>query len=124
MKQSRQSPRIQRFSWGRLEIEGGKVYKDAKLFPGGSRQWDWRETGTAHDPGIQPRDVQELVENGAGVIVLATGVNGRLKVCSETLEMLKSKGISVQVLPTEEAIHVYNELSETEPVGGLFHSTC
>jgi len=35
----------------------------AKLFPGGLREWDWRETGTRHVPGIQHADVQELIEH-------------------------------------------------------------
>src|SRR5205823_318998 len=39
------SPRISYISWGRLEVEGrAEPYKDAKLFPGGSRGWNWRET--------------------------------------------------------------------------------
>jgi hypothetical protein len=38
---------------GRLEVEGkAEPYRDAKLFPGGSREWNWRETGTEHVPGI------------------------------------------------------------------------
>ena len=48
-----------------------KPYKDAKLFPGGSREWNWRETGTEHVPGIQPADVQELLDHGAKVVVLS-----------------------------------------------------
>ncbi len=37
----------------RLEVEGRQTFKDAKIFPGGPRGWDWRETGTSHVPGIQ-----------------------------------------------------------------------
>jgi hypothetical protein len=32
--------------WGRIEIEGVGEVKDAELFPGGGRAWDWAETGT------------------------------------------------------------------------------
>jgi len=39
-------------------------YKDAKLFPGGSCEWNWRETATEHVPGIQIADVQELLDRG------------------------------------------------------------
>lgn len=42
MGQPRRSPRITRLSWGHLEIEGGRAFKDAKLYPGGAREWDWR----------------------------------------------------------------------------------
>jgi hypothetical protein len=124
MERHVRSPRIVNLSWGRLEIEGYPTFKDAKLFPGGARTWDWRETGTGHVPGIQPADVEELLEHGASVVVLAQGMVGRLQIAPETLGMLKSKGVPVYVLGTEEAVRTYNELSETELVGGLFHTTC
>jgi len=55
------SPRILHVSWGKLKVEGrAEPYKDAKLFPGGSREWNWRDTGTSHRPGIQIADVQAL----------------------------------------------------------------
>jgi hypothetical protein len=118
------SPKIIHLSWGRLEIEGRAAFKDAKLFPGGAREWDWSETGTAHTPGIQPSDVRELLDHGATVLVLTRGVYERLRVCRETLKLLGDRGIPVHVLQTEEAVGVYNRLAETDRVGGLFHSTC
>jgi hypothetical protein len=124
MNRSTRSPRIARLSWGHLEVEGRPAFKDAKLFPGGAREWDWSETGTAHVPGIQPFDVAELLEHGATVVVLTKGVYERLRVCPETLELLTDRGVSVHVLQTEEAVRVYNRLVETDRVGGLFHSTC
>lgn len=38
--------------------------------------------------------------------------------------MLKERNIPVHVLQTEQAVRLYNELRDREPVGGLFHSTC
>jgi len=119
------SPKISHLSWGKLNIEDqGKIYKDAKLFPGGSREWDWNETGTSHSPGIQPADVEELLDHGSQVVVLSRGIYKRLKVCPETLEFLKNRDVEVHVLQTEDAVKKYNELAETEPVGALIHSTC
>ena len=123
MKQAMHSPRITHLSWGRLEIEDGSL-KAAKLFPGGSREWDWKETGTAHVPGIQPADVQELLEHGATVVVLSKGFHDRLQICQQTLRMLQDENIAVYVEQTEEAVRLYNELRETERVGALIHSTC
>src|SRR5207249_6886146 len=38
VKNQHRSPQIKHVSWGRLEVEGrAEPYKDAKLFPGGSR---------------------------------------------------------------------------------------
>jgi hypothetical protein len=119
------SPRIKRVSWGRLDVEGKTMsYKDAKLFPGGSRQWDWRETGTNHLPGIQPADIEELLAHGARVVVLSRGLKECLHVPRETLDFLKERQIAAHVLPTADAVQLYNQLAETEAVGGLFHTTC
>jgi hypothetical protein len=125
MQSSNRSPRIKHVSWGRLEVEGeAEPYKDAKLFPGGSREWNWRETKTSHKPGIQITDVQELLEHGAKVVVLSRGMAECLHVPSETLKFLKQRQIAVHVLPTKDAAALYNKLAETEAVGGLFHTTC
>ena len=118
------SPRIVRLSWGSIEVEGGSRFKDAKLWPGGSREWDWGETGTHHSPGIQPADVEELLRHGAQRVVLSRGQQRRLQVCAETRRMLRERGVAVDVLETNEAVRRYNAIRETEAVGGLFHSTC
>lgn len=120
----RQSLRIARLSWGHVDVEGHPPFKDAKVFPGGAREWDWRETGTRHVPGVQPADVQELIDRGAKAVVLSMGIWNRLQVCPETLEILAKSGIEVAVLQTEAAVERFNELRENIPVGGLFHSTC
>ena len=76
-------------------------------------------------PGIQPADVQELIEHGARAVVLSKGVfRKRLQVCPETLEVLAKNGIRVEFLQTEDAVDRFNELRDSIAVGGLFHSTC
>jgi hypothetical protein len=123
MEREVRSPRITNLAWGRLEVEGG-TFKDAKLFPGGARAWDWNETGTRHEPGIQPGDVEELLERGTTAVVLSKGFYGRLGVTPEALQMLEEGGVAAHVRQTEEAIALYNELRETQKVGALIHSTC
>jgi hypothetical protein len=118
------SPRITHVSWGRMEVEGLAPGKDFKVYPGGGRAWDWSEHGTRHEPGIQPADVQELLDRGCTVIVLSRGMELRLKTMPETLTLLEDSGITVHVEETTAAVAIYNSLAETEPVGGLFHSTC
>jgi hypothetical protein len=117
------APRISHLAWGHIEVDD-RSFRDAKVFPGGAREWDWRETGTRHVPGIQPADVQELIDHGAKTVILSRGVWKRLKVCPETLDLLAKNGIAVEVLQTEDAVKRFNELRESVPVGGLFHSTC
>jgi hypothetical protein len=118
------SPRIEQLTWGRVLVETYGPFKDVKLYPGGARKWDWGETGTSHEPGIQPSDVNELLAHGAIVVVLSKGMIGRLQVCPETLQMLEASGVAAHVAQTVEAVRLYNELCDSHSVGALIHSTC
>ncbi len=124
MKKHSQAPRIKTLGWGEIELEDGRRFKDVKLWPGGARTWDWNETGTHHSPGILPADVAELLDNGAVELVLSRGQLRRLRVSEATLQLLTRRGIPVHILPTGEAVKLYNQLCVETPVGGLFHSTC
>ncbi len=118
------SPQVTAIDWGRIEVVGLGRFKDVKLYPGGGRAWDWNETGTRHVPGIQPADVEELLEHGACIVVLSRGMLLALQTGAETLARLAERGVKVEVLETRAAVARYNLLAATEPVGGLFHSTC
>ncbi|MEE6261364.1 Mth938-like domain-containing protein [Plantactinospora sonchi] len=119
------SPRIVEISWGRMVVDEVGEGKDFKLWPGGGRPWDWTETGTRHEPGIQPADVEELLANGATRVVLAEGFEGQLRVDPATLRFLAERGVEVQVARTDQAVEIYHTLAvAAEPVGALIHSTC
>jgi hypothetical protein len=118
------SPIVTDFRWGRIQLGTDLEFKDVKLWPGAARAWDWDETGTRHQPGVQVADVEELVESGAEIIVLSRGVDLRLHVMTETLAWLEARGIAVEVLQSEAAVARYNELAATRRVGALIHSTC
>jgi hypothetical protein len=121
---ARVSPPVTGFSWGHVEV-GPLAYRDAKLFPGGSREWDWRETGTQHVPGVQLADAIELIERGADVIVLSRGVDLVLQVPESTVDALTGRGLEVHVRQSEEAVELYNRLAEAGVrVAALIHSTC
>ena len=123
-KPENQSPHIAHVAWGEMEIEGLGAGRDFKLYPGGGRAWDWTETGTHHVPGIQPSDVEELLDHGSRVVVLSRGMQLALQTCPETLQMLRERGIAYHVEETRAAVALYNRLAKEEAVGGLFHSTC
>jgi hypothetical protein len=119
------SPCIPHVSWGRIEAEGFGAGTDFKLYPGGGRDWDWGETNTRHIPGIQPADVEELVEYGAKVIILSRGILLRLQLCPETTSYLENISIKFYIMETKLGVELYNSLArQNVAVGGLFHSTC
>ena len=121
----KQSPRITKISWGKMEVDGVGLGKDFKLWPGGGREWDWRETNTHHNPGIQIANIKELIDHGAEEIVLSRGMLLALQTCSETEQLLEDEGIPFHILETKRASSFYNKLiDDGVAVGGLFHSTC
>ncbi|XP_040439023.1 mth938 domain-containing protein isoform X2 [Falco naumanni] len=120
------SPEIASLSWGQMKVKGcSTTYKDCKVWPGGSRTWDWRETGTNHSPGVQPADLEEVVKKGVKTVVIGRGMSEALQVPPSTVDYLKKNGIDVLVLQTEKAVQEYNALAaQGVKVGGVFHSTC
>lgn len=118
------SPRIVELSWGMVETEVG-IFRDAKLWPGGGRGWNWNETGTDHERGIQLADVTELLDHGADVVVLGRGQQSRLHVSDDLVEAIEERGAEVEVLDSTQAVERYNQLvDEGRAVGALIHSTC
>jgi len=118
-------PRVEEIAWGRLTLETGEQFRDAKLWPGGAREWDWKETGTRHRPGIQLADVQELLDQGCDVVVLSRGQRLVLQTAPDVLAALRNSGIEVLHLESREAVQAYNRLvADGRRVGALIHSTC
>jgi hypothetical protein len=108
-----------------MEVDGLDAGRDFKLYPGGGRPWDWRETGTHHVPGIQPADVEELLNRGSTIVVLSRGMELALQTAPETLALLEGRRVPAHIEETSAAVALYNRLAESgEQVGGLFHSTC
>ncbi|XP_020363574.1 mth938 domain-containing protein isoform X1 [Oncorhynchus kisutch] len=120
------SPEIASLSWGHMKVKGcSSSYKDCKVWPGGSRAWDWRETGTDHHPGVQPADLEEVLQKGVATLVIGRGMSEALQVPPSTVDFVRQRGVELIVLQTEKAITEYNNLvGQGAKVGGIFHSTC
>ncbi len=119
------SPQVRDDGWGFVDVDGLGRLRDAKLWPGGGRAWDWNETGTHHQPGIQPADVAELLDHRPEVVILSRGRQRRLETAPETLALLRSAAVEVIQAETGEAIGRYNRLAAGgRAVAALLHSTC
>jgi hypothetical protein len=119
------SPRVTDDGWGFVAVEGVGRLRDAKLWPGGARGWDWNETGTHHRPGIQPADLAELLDHDPQIVILSRGRELRLETTPDALALLDDRGVEACQVETGEAIETYNRLAgEGRRVAALLHTTC
>uniref|UniRef100_A0A8C7CYF8 Adiposis associated Mth938 domain containing n=1 Tax=Oncorhynchus kisutch TaxID=8019 RepID=A0A8C7CYF8_ONCKI len=69
--------------------------------------------GRTHHPGVQPADLEEVLQKGVETLVIGQGMSEALQVPSSTVDF------------TVKAITEYNNLvGQGAKVGGVFPSTC
>ncbi len=76
--------------------------------------------GTSHIISLD--EARYIYEDGAERLVIGAGQQGLVKLSSEATEYLQREKCQVELLPTPEAIQVWNEAKGA--VIGLFHVTC
>jgi len=121
-------PEVLDLSWGVIKVKhSGETlsFKDAKLYPGHATAWDWGETGTHHDPGIQYADVREILDAGVSRIILTRGQYGNLGITNGLVDQIEQEDVAVDVAMTEDAVMMYEGYrKQGVNVGIIIHSTC
>lgn len=103
-------------SWGDVLVIGDKIEErdDSRLE---------RELGSDHLIGDW--EIEKLLSNNPGIIIIATGTAGVLRVTSEVRKKIKKKGIDLIAVTTPNAMIEYNSLVEQgKKVNCLIHTTC
>lgn len=122
-----QAPSVHSMQWGEIVIEHNnsiKTYKDCKLWPNGSCEWDWSIAGTRHKPGIQIKDFESFVDS-VDIVILSRGYDLMLHVTGKALNYLQEKSKKYYIEQSEKAVQLYNKLvKEGKKVGALIHTTC
>ncbi len=121
-------PIITRLTWGQIEVTHrgeSRRFRDCKVGPEGAREWNWKEIGTHHQPGVQVADIADILAQDVEVLVIGCGRLRALGVCPETEALLRERGVRYHIEETGRAVERYNSLARAgERVGGLFHTTC
>lgn len=121
-------PEVLNLGWGVITVKhsGGTLnFKDAKLYPGHATAWDWAQTGTHHNPGIQYADVREILDAGVDRIILSRGQYGKLGITNGLIDQIEQEDVAVDVAQTEEAVTMYERYrKQGVNVGIIIHSTC
>jgi hypothetical protein len=111
--------RIDDYSFGRVSVDGREETRDVIVLPERVvRDW-WRKDGHA----LVLEDLEAVLDELPGRLIVGTGAYGRLRPDPETLETLRERGVEVEVLPTEEAVSRYGALNPADTAAAL-HLTC
>ncbi len=113
---------ITKYSFGRIEIDGGVYTKDLMILPDGIVRlpW-WRQSGHR----LSLADIEPILASTPAVLVVGIGDPGLMTPEPELIPELERRGIEVAVLPTARAVDRFNRLTaEGRPRAGCFHLTC
>ena len=118
-------PRIDDTAFGSITIAGEKFEHDVIIRKNGE-VWKRKKKlskelfGTSHV--ISLPEAEYVYEEGVTRMIIGTGQSGMVKLSEEAVAFFQHKKCAVEMLPTPEAIHLWNEAES--PIIGLFHVTC
>ena len=112
--------KIEHYSFGKIIIDGKSYTSDVIIYPDRVIASWWRKEG--HNLNIA--DLTDVIEAKPDILVVGTGYSGLMKVPRETLKHLESKGITVKVSWSSEAVELFNTLQTDKNVVAALHLTC
>ncbi len=113
--------RIEKYSFGKMVIDGKVYTKDLKIFPDKVKENWWRKEGHL----LLLEDIQDIIEYKPEVLIVGKGAYGLMKVDKEVEAKLKELGVELIATKSGKAAEKFNELSEKDKrVCAAFHLTC
>lgn len=118
-------PRIDGTQFGSITIDGADIEHDVLIRLSGEikkrkKKLSKAVFGSSHT--ISRDEAEYVFEKGADRLIIGSGHNGMVTVSAEAAEYFRKQGVRVDLSPTPEAIHHWNEAKGSTI--GLFHVTC
>jgi hypothetical protein len=111
--------RIDHYEFGRIVVDGRQETRDLIILPERVvRNW-WRQDGHA----LVLDDLDEVLDELPSHLVVGTGADGRMRPDPDTLQRLEARGVTVEALPTGQAVRRFGELDPARTAAAL-HLTC
>jgi hypothetical protein len=111
--------RIDHYEFGRILVDGREETKDLIVLPDRVvRNW-WRRDGHA----LVLDDLVEVFDELPSHLVVGTGAEGRMRPDPDTILRLQQRGVTVEALPTAQAVRRFGELDPAGAAAAL-HLTC
>jgi hypothetical protein len=114
--------RIENYSPGHVVVDGIEQNRDVIVLPNRVLPNWWRRDG--HSLVIE--DLEEVIDELPERLVVGCGYAGRLEPDPSVIDALRSRGVRVEALPTDQAVARFEELEARDPtaVAAALHLTC
>jgi hypothetical protein len=114
--------RIEGYTPGRVVIDGAEHHRDVIVLPERVLPNWWRRNGHS----LVAEDLDEVMDELPEHLIVGCGYASRLRPDPSVIAALQRRGVSVEALPTEEAVARFGELEATNPAGvaAALHLTC
>jgi hypothetical protein len=118
-------PKIDKTKFGSITIAGEKYEHDVLIRPNGKvdkrkKKLSKAVYGTSHRLSLA--EANHIYAEGTERVIIGTGQTGMVQLSKEAQAFFLQKGCQVDLVPTPEAIRLWNEAKGE--VIGLFHITC
>jgi hypothetical protein len=110
--------RIDHYEFGQIVIDGRQETKDLIILPDRVAR-NWRHDGHA----LVLDDLGEVLEELPSHLVVGTGADGRMRPDPQAIRQLQTRGVTVEALPTGQAVRRFGELDPANTAAAL-HLTC
>jgi hypothetical protein len=112
---------ISAVSFGKIVIAAQTFTSDVLLFPDGRVEdgW-WRQEGHR----LRYEDLDRLVASAPQVIIVGTGIYGRMRPNPDLARRLKRMGIELITRPTAAAVDLFNLRTGPQKIAAGLHLTC
>ena len=108
--------RLERYSFGRVTVEGREHTHDVIVLPDKVVSDWWRRDGHS----LAMEDLDQVLDE---LPVLGVGAHSQLRPDPAVIAALERRGVHVECLPTDAAVRRYGELDERTTAAAL-HLTC
>ncbi len=112
---------ITHYSFGKMTIDGKNYDYDLSISTKGKIQ-----SFSVQDHQINVHPIKNAITDEVKTLIIGNGYSSMVIMPSDTLrflEELKAKGIEVKLVPTSEAVKLFNSLSK-KGLLVIFHLTC
>jgi hypothetical protein len=111
--------RIEHYEFGRIVVDGQEERRDLIILPDRVvRNW-WRRQGHA----LVLEDLDEVLDDLPEHLVIGAGAHGQMQPDQDTVQRLQARGVTVESLPTGQAVRRYGAL-EARRTAAALHLTC